>query len=238
MASSSSTYDLASILVPGNCYSSPYAIGLPIVDYGYSCTQGFLCPNSSATVLASLPQICPPTVSCQLQRLASKLCSGFYCPTSNSILICPVGSTSPRPCPALSSCPQGSVTATYYGGIVACAIIDVALAAAVLTAWFLRRRRARLRQEHGDGERQRRARVASVAPEPRQLEPPPAALRKSARELGAFVEWFRRAAGSAEDDDENEGGMEFRFEGLGLRLRNGQSVLRGVTGRIHARRVT
>ncbi|KAJ3320652.1 hypothetical protein HDU76_000254, partial [Blyttiomyces sp. JEL0837] len=82
----STLYNFSQIVVPGNCYSSNYSIGIPIVDYGYSCAPHFYCPNSTASNPKSLPQVCPPTFECQAIRLASESCSpqGIYEPE-----ICP-----------------------------------------------------------------------------------------------------------------------------------------------------
>ncbi|KAI9344654.1 hypothetical protein BDR26DRAFT_183811 [Obelidium mucronatum] len=139
------SYDYSQILLPGNCYVSPYAIGLPVTDYGYSCASRFYCPNATSSVTKSLPQLCSATAGCVATRLKTSLCTpqgpyepsicppGYYCPDPKTIYQCPEGSwcptgtSVPRTCPSLSSCPVGTVAPKYYGGIVICAIVDFVL---------------------------------------------------------------------------------------------------------------
>ncbi|KAJ3109532.1 hypothetical protein HDU97_005189 [Phlyctochytrium planicorne] len=141
----SSTIDLSIALVPGNCYSNKVSIGSPITKYGYSCAPHFYCPNATALNPVSLPQICPPSNKCQLERLATKFCEpqgpyepqickkGYYCPDYKSIFkcpenyYCPPGSIQPRACPAMSLCSEGAVVPTFYGGILICVLLDIFL---------------------------------------------------------------------------------------------------------------
>ncbi|KAJ3416423.1 hypothetical protein HDV05_001581 [Chytridiales sp. JEL 0842] len=143
--SSSSSLNITELLQPGNCYSNRLSIGTPILDYNYSCPLHFFCPNTTESDPFSIPQICQPSVSCQLDRLAVKLCAnqgkyepqlcpkGNYCPDYTTRIkcpegsFCPVGSIAPRSCPPLSSCPEGSIVPRYHGGVIICLIIDVIL---------------------------------------------------------------------------------------------------------------
>ncbi|KAJ3127773.1 hypothetical protein HK100_009552 [Physocladia obscura] len=143
------SYDYSQILVAGNCYVSSYAIGIPIPDYGYDCALNFYCPNSTSSVVKSLPQLCSPTADCVADRLKSQLCSpqGPYEPelfdlsstsyarldftvqTANpNTYESPTGRNAPISCPALSTCPAQTEVPVNFGGIVICAIVDVILA--------------------------------------------------------------------------------------------------------------
>ncbi|KAI8853994.1 hypothetical protein BC829DRAFT_381042 [Chytridium lagenaria] len=128
--------DLTKVLVPGNCYSSNLSVGIPVTKYGYTCAPHFYCPNTTISNVKSLPQICPPSVDCQLIRLATKSCEpqgqfepqvcakGYYCPIYTKRIICPegnycpAGSIEPRKCPSMSLCKEGSVVPKFYGGLV------------------------------------------------------------------------------------------------------------------------
>ena len=91
------------------------------------------------------PQICTPTIECQLTRLTSLWCEaqglfepeicppGSYCPNGSAVIVCPLGhycvrgSTLPRRCPAMSLCPQGTNIGTYYGGVLLAGLFDLVL---------------------------------------------------------------------------------------------------------------
>ncbi|KAJ3071440.1 hypothetical protein HDU98_005334 [Podochytrium sp. JEL0797] len=110
---------MSNLLVAGNCYVSPYAIGVPITDYGYACAPHFYCPNAQASAQGPYePEVCFPGSYCPDGKTISKCPVGNYCPT---------GTITPNKCPPLSSCPEGSVTPSYFGGLVFCGIIDLFL---------------------------------------------------------------------------------------------------------------
>lgn len=69
------------------CYASPLDLPTPI-SLNYSCDPGFYCPNTTASILWSLPQVCPPTLECIESRL-----KGEYCPTQGPFepMLCPAG---------------------------------------------------------------------------------------------------------------------------------------------------
>eukprot|EP00906_Rhabdomonas_costata_P015059 RCo021602 len=91
-----------------------------------SCLPGFYCPFINPLDNSTWPAICPPTPQCTKDRLGRKFCSpqglyepqlckeGYYCPDFLTQKICPegyycpMGSSSPRRCPVLASCPEGS----------------------------------------------------------------------------------------------------------------------------------
>ena len=114
------------------------------------CAPGLYCPNLNASNELTWPQYCPPTIDCQFARLEGQWCEpqgifepevcrgGRYCPNASASLECPSGaycargSTAPRQCEALSLCPAGSQTPTFYGGALVAAVIDVLLLAVFL----------------------------------------------------------------------------------------------------------
>ncbi len=99
-------------------------------------------PNTIPGNNLTYPQICPPTIDCQLTRLGSKYCAaqgqfepelcapGYYCPDPSQQIICPEGtycirgSSEPRPCPPMSICPEGTEIRRYYGGVVISLLLD------------------------------------------------------------------------------------------------------------------
>lgn len=71
-----------------------------------------------------------------------KLITGFYCPDSRSQIICPEGSycptgyTAPVTCSLFASCPEGSTSEIFYGGLLLCLIVDVILVLAKVYLHF------------------------------------------------------------------------------------------------------
>ena len=132
----------------GTCYSSPVAIplGLNISN----CDPGFYCPLINASDQFTWPQICAPSIDCQVKRLGSSYCDaqgvyepilcppGFYCPNQSAMLPCPAGtycirgSTAPVDCPLLSKCPPQTELRVFYGALIALLIVDLLLLAAYL----------------------------------------------------------------------------------------------------------
>ena len=144
--------------------SRPYAI----TDFPV-CPPGFHCPRLNVTNNASWPQICPPSIDCQLRRLGSQWCEqqgdfepqicppGSFCPPGGrELLLCPPrhfcvrGAQAPLPCEPLSLCPEGTKMQKYYGGVLFFFIADAAIVALLLLSKFIwepaRIRAARLRR--------------------------------------------------------------------------------------------
>ncbi|KAI8838265.1 hypothetical protein BJ741DRAFT_601981 [Chytriomyces cf. hyalinus JEL632] len=291
--------DLKKILIPGNCYVSPYAIGIPILDYGYSCASHFYCPNTTSSVVQSLPQICTAGASCVADRLATDFCSpqgpyepqvcppGNYCPTylekyeCPSGSWCPTGTVSPRTCPPLSTCNAGSVVPSYYGGLIFCVIVDALLAVAYYIVKCSNSKRERNRglpkmvrtltqrgldaavspeaafdssgvdaDEAGDTRQREMSALPATILGSRQAlsekdqtstvvgteeDDKKVVLKKadSAPELTGFMNGFLGAL-----EGKQNVFIDFRFEDLGLCLKNGKSILKGVTGEIRSKRLT
>ena len=117
-----------------------------------TCGTGMSCPNLNVSDPATWPQICPPSVSCVVDRLSSTWCPsqgkyepspcepGYYCPDAWTQLQCPSGTwcvrgtTTPRECDLLTYCPAGTRVGLFYGGILIVALIDIALL--TLFIWY------------------------------------------------------------------------------------------------------
>ena len=109
------------------------------------CPLGFYCPHLNVSRNSTWPQICQPSIECQLGRLANQWCEsqgrfepricapGYYCPNGSSLLLCPSGSWCPRgstvplTCEVLTSCPQGTIIGRHYGIALIISIVDIVL---------------------------------------------------------------------------------------------------------------
>eukprot|EP01119_Soliformovum_irregulare_P019516 TRINITY_DN6197_c1_g1_i1.p1 TRINITY_DN6197_c1_g1~~TRINITY_DN6197_c1_g1_i1.p1 ORF type:complete len:781 (+),score=218.38 TRINITY_DN6197_c1_g1_i1:3-2345(+) len=189
---------------------TPNATGTPLMRE-YSCALGFYCPNASASVPYSIPQLCPPTIDCQVRRLSGSQCDpqgiyepsvctkGNYCPDYTQRFecpeghFCPTGTFEPHPCPPLSSCPAGSSKRFYYGSIVIVAIVDVFLIAAFFGFKFYSQKASR------------------------KIKP------ISTTSLGSKIQPSR---------------FDFKFDRLRYVLKDGKVILSGITGEIRHGRVT
>ncbi|KAJ3263491.1 hypothetical protein HDU77_010608 [Chytriomyces hyalinus] len=271
--------DLKKILIPGNCYVSPYAIGIPILDYGYSCASHFYCPNTTSSVVQSLPQICTAQASCVADRLATDFCSpqGPYEPQ-----VCPPGNYCPTYLEKYEcTCKAGSVVPSYYGGLIFCVIVDALLAVAYYIVKCSNSKRERNRglpklvrtltqrgldgtvspeadldssgvdaDEAGDTRQREMSALPATILGSRQAlsekdqistvlgieeDDKKVALKKadSAPELTGFMNGFLGAL-----EGKQNVFIDFRFEDLGLCLKNGKSILKGVTGEIRSKRLT
>ncbi|KAJ3403156.1 hypothetical protein HDU80_004429 [Chytriomyces hyalinus] len=271
--------DLKKILIPGNCYVSPYAIGIPILDYGYSCASHFYCPNTTSSVVQSLPQICTAQASCVADRLATDFCSpqGPYEPQ-----VCPPGNYCPTYLEKYEcTCKAGSVVPSYYGGLIFCVIVDALLAVAYYIVKCSNSKRERNRglpklvrtltqrgldgavspetdfnlsgvdaDEAGDTRQREMSALPATVLGSRQAlsekdqistvlgtedDDKKVVLKKadSAPELTGFMNGFLGAL-----EGKQNVFIDFRFEDLGLCLKNGKSILKGVTGEIRSKRLT
>lgn len=113
-------------------------------SYGL-CPRGYYCPNATVANTSTYPAFCPPTAACVARRSRTLFCEpqgwyepvpcgkGLYCPNASTRLECPrghwcpLGTTTPRKCGPLSSCPPGSAISYQIGDILLTIIlIDIA----------------------------------------------------------------------------------------------------------------
>ena len=114
------------------------------------CAPGFFCPALNSSDSSTWPIVCPPTIDCQLTRLAGldmcerqsiyepSICApGFYCPTFSQQIECPEnhwcpsGSVQPTECEPMSYCPARSSSRLYIGAAFITAVIDIAILIAI-----------------------------------------------------------------------------------------------------------
>ncbi|KAJ3179619.1 hypothetical protein HDU87_002825 [Geranomyces variabilis] len=132
-----------------------------VVSSEPGCLPGFYCPALTATG-PERATICPPTDECLALRLLGGMCAepmglyepivcpkGSYCPTFNTIYpcpeshFCPIGTIEPLPCEPMASCPPGSKTQVYYGGLLLAFLLDLCILSIVASRAVLARVRAR-----------------------------------------------------------------------------------------------
>ncbi|KAJ3135653.1 hypothetical protein HDU90_003728 [Geranomyces variabilis] len=143
------------------CYANNGTAVGTVVSSEPGCLPGFYCPALTATG-PERATICPPTDDCLALRLLGGMCAepmglyepivcpkGSYCPTFNTIYpcpeahFCPIGTIEPLPCEPMASCPPGSKTQVYYGGLLLAFLIDLCILSIVVSRAVLARVRAR-----------------------------------------------------------------------------------------------
>lgn len=130
------------------------ALAFAVTDFPV-CPRGFFCPLLNASSNKTWPQICPPTVDCQLQRLNGLYCEpqgvyeprlcppGSFCGNGSMLQTCPAGfwcvkgSIAPRACGPLTSCPKGTRVGRSYGGVLGALLADAALAFVFVLLYFV-----------------------------------------------------------------------------------------------------
>ncbi|KAJ3202527.1 hypothetical protein HDU67_000462 [Dinochytrium kinnereticum] len=242
------------------CYIAPgLAVGTPLdPNTVLTCDPGWYCPNLDKNNASTLPVYCPPSAGCAVYRLGSLPCTpqglfepgvckpGFYCPTYLQQLpcpsgyYCPTGSTAPRPCEFLSSCPPETITPLPLLPAVLMGIFDVALFFLLLGIKIKQGAFRRLgpgvllsRIFRGPAYAlEQRAKAANdtndnVFKPPEQFNP-----NMVTEEMENLIRAFHSAMGHRELR------MNFKFDNLALALKNGKKVLEGVTGEIKSKRMT
>ncbi|KAJ3085837.1 hypothetical protein HK102_013790, partial [Quaeritorhiza haematococci] len=164
------------------CFINDITSGF-VVQSTFECSKGFFCPNTNVSDPNTLPQICPPTIDCQLTRLAGLACEpqGRYEPVIPAGYYCPTGSFKPLPCSTLSICSEGSTSETYYGGLLFAGIIDIAL---LLIIIFIR---ARETKRAGRGLKEKLRSVVHPSGGKGAAEAAPGALEKKQEEGGVVA---------------------------------------------------
>ncbi|PRW59962.1 white-brown complex 30 [Chlorella sorokiniana] len=225
-----------------------------------ACPAGFYCPTPASKLRCPAGYFCPPStiqpVTCNMSMLVDRapllkvpdkpltvvqrvfilgdplqgntcplnssspavLCpEGFYCPEPAKELPCPAGyfckagSLQPQPCPFLTSCPEGSASANLsYSGfliLVCCMVVMWLVYAMMRAAIAINQKRLARQQEAQD--RLWRVLHPLLAP-------------GAGQSFRAFKAIRPR--------------LTLEFEGLGLELPDGRSILHDVTGRFeHSR---
>ncbi|KAI8909746.1 hypothetical protein EDD86DRAFT_226334 [Gorgonomyces haynaldii] len=251
-----------------NCFSFPGTNGQPLFDDGRtSCPAGFYCPNVTSTVAASSPRFCPPSPSCIIDRLTGKVClpqgplepvpctKGYYCPDGQRMLpcpkgyYCPIGSSEPTPCDPLGVCPEKSVNQQVFTGIIACLLIDIALALYFAVQYI---RKLKRNNSWGFVVRTVSKKVSltnlSKTMSLKNLNKVDPAIENESlifkdeekavsplvgpESLQPLVGSFKKALNGRLIQ------MDFKFENMGLKLDSGTVVLNGVNGTIRSAKMT
>ncbi|TPX57986.1 hypothetical protein CcCBS67573_g09198 [Chytriomyces confervae] len=231
----------------------------PNLNQSDPTTLPVYCPPSSGCQqyrLTSLP--CSPQ-----GKYEPVVCKpGFYCPDFLTMLpcpkgyYCPTGTVTPHACTWFASCPQGSYSQTVYGFFIFMGLLDFLLAVMIIIFKF---RQGHIKiglfggQKDGNGGQDL---ISTI------LQGPSFALEQTARRTIAQVEAARHDTGMhpggevmSPEESSNQGmqllvdafresfrnrelRMNFRFDNLALVLKNGKTILQGVTGEIRSKRMT
>ena len=178
---------------------------------------------------------------------------GFYCPTPQNMTKCPAGSycikgsSAPRTCPELSSCPEGTEMRQYYGAVIYAVIIDIIMLVVYLyLKFYYEPRQWRKRSDARRARLQRDESMQDLTMSPNTTAvlghdflPSDSTVPLSVRHLSLARD--AKDILEAGFRDCNQGlRLELDFEGLGLTLPApvSRTILRGVRGRIRPGRVT
>ncbi|KAI9313001.1 hypothetical protein DFJ73DRAFT_935659, partial [Zopfochytrium polystomum] len=236
-----------------------------------ACPRGFFCPYFNISDPDTVPVACPATSDCALPRLYGSLClvgtilpcfwlnplidwiisfgspEGYFCPTGTSV---------PRACQFLSSCPAGTTVETHYGLLACIFAVDVLLAVLLFLARILEVRRwkqpwtnalspslAKILRTPATQHTSLTSGTQQVTPEHSEddiemlgAKVPATAIaggHDTAAETSVLVDGFRRGFSGVENVR-----MDFQFSGLGLNLPSGKTILKGVNGQIKAGSMT
>ncbi|KAJ3123543.1 hypothetical protein HK098_001846 [Nowakowskiella sp. JEL0407] len=245
------------------CLMSPNRqIGIPVPLVEYKCRLGFYCPNTDLNKEETLPVICPPTPDCGRTRLLGGVCNvtqglyepqvcpaGYYCPDYKQKIKCPAGSfcitgsIEPKPCHALASCPEGTVSQTFYGGILLFALLDVLI---LISYLILKAKEIKLRNGSITAtissalnvlrffKPKQKVNVAKSTAEGREDEVvvEDEVLVGEETSVDLLVDAFTRGL------QNHKLSIGFKFQDLEFTLKNGIQILSGVTGEIGAGKMT
>ncbi|ORY53533.1 PEP carboxykinase-like protein [Rhizoclosmatium globosum] len=180
---------------------------------------------------------------------------GFYCPTAKEIVVCPAGSycltgsSAPVKCMFGSYCPTGSAVEKHYGFLLLVVAIDV-LIAAIFLFYRLRELKANnepisalipyaLQKAYIDfSNRYLKKKEYEKTPtseiDTRTLIPVQAIKNDTiSKNISILTEGFKKGLEGHESLR-----MDFKFEGLSLKLATGKQILKGVSGEIKSGRMT
>jgi hypothetical protein len=146
---------------------------------------------------------------------------GYYCPSPSEVVLCPAGSyckpgaAAPARCPPMTACPAGSAKAalSWTGFVLLAGVL-----AALWVAWLFATTAIRVQQRRLGRSQAARERLGKLLT---PLFAPRAAGERAG--FAAFASVRPR--------------ITIEFSGLGLTLRDGTTILRGVSGRFSHSRV-
>ena len=217
----------------------------PLHDEPY-CLSGLYCPFLNVTDPTTIPSKCPPVIDCELQRLLGNQCNGLgnysngaqgpyepivcppgnYCPTPAEMLVCPKGffcssgTITPTKCDSISICPEGSSSQKSFIGVFLFLAMDLILIGLCVAQYLV------------DGKRKTRLEKSGLLIVEERDEKDISAQPMATHVKDALVQSFHKAMNGKELR------MHFEMVDLGYTLPSGKSILQGVTGEIHASRMT
>ncbi|KAJ3065620.1 hypothetical protein HDU98_011047, partial [Podochytrium sp. JEL0797] len=252
---------------PGfGCFSNPLSqIGTPL-DFTFNhtlpitletaCTPGFFCPYLDLSDNSTFPVACPAGDICFLTRATGKNCNipqglfepmicppGFFCPDYKTVTVCPVGhyclsgSSSPKPCIFMSTCPAGTIVQLHYGLLLISFVIDFVLA--VVFCWIRYHEHTLANPNTPLLSLNRPSKTAPPSPTTTLFDSSLPVKFDSAvgatmeENISALTQSYHK---SLHGQDGLQ--MNYEFEGLGLTLAGGKEILKGVSGEIRAGRMT
>ena len=156
--------------------------------------------------------VCPAGYLCKTPGEIQKCPSGYYCPT---------GTFEARPCDTLSLCPEGTTAQVSLNGIVAFIVIDVFLLITYL--WLIKKDQIK---------------AALCKKKDLNIDPSFPSI-STVDTLAKNSDLKTKLAGNFKKSfHDTDLKMHFEMDHLGLTLSNGKEILKGVTGHIHAGRMT
>ncbi|KAJ3134674.1 hypothetical protein HK100_003437 [Physocladia obscura] len=231
----------------------------PYLNQSNAATLPIYCPPSAGCQTFRLQSL-PCSAQGKYEPIICK--PGYYCPDMHTILLCPegyycpTGTVTPHPCTWFASCPVGTISQTVYGFFIFMAIFDILIAIMIIVFKFRQGHLGSLslsRENSGGagaslfyglftGPSQallataRRAKSLAEAEHGHvplndsNLASNPEVIANQGMQL--LVDAFRDSFRSRELR------MNFRFDNLRLQLKNGKTILQGVTGEIRSKRMT
>ena len=226
-----------------------------VLSNSFSCPLGYYCPNIVSGNTSTLPTQCNPSSTCSSSRLLGSICFNaqpdhfgaqglfepvvcppkYYCATPRTLdkcpqgYFCPTGTYKPRPCNLLASCPTGSASQTSFTGVVSFVVIDFFL----LILYFVLQRRDRQKSIANTALPTSVAASSKIGNTDAQTIQDANLQRQKEMQLKQGLALNFQSSMNGKDLR-----MHFEMEQLGFKLPAGKEILKGVTGQIHAGRMT
>ncbi|KAI9340587.1 hypothetical protein BDR26DRAFT_861433 [Obelidium mucronatum] len=161
--------------------------------------------------------------------------AGFYCPSYNEVKVCPAGSfcltgsTAPTPCQFLSTCPTGAHVEKHFGALAIVILLDILLLVVFI---YYRIRELKMNREP----------IIALVPysiqrlfgKKESATPPQTSSLQDKKEKSPVINSTDSLVVKGHDDLR----MNYKFEGLSLKLATGKEILKGVSGEIKSGRMT